>query len=97
MGIVQHPTEWDLKTDVGMENVIHELRDSYQHLPPIRGVRDFALSNMSFTTSLPSRSVKDITEDPGTEVNVCKADLWHDAANRFPGLSVGYVGHVAFN
>ena len=30
-------------------------------------------------------------------MNVCTADLWHDAANRFPGLSVGCIGHLAFN
>ena len=37
---------------------------------------------------LSSRSVKDIAEDQGTEVHVCKPDIWQDAANRYPDLSV---------
>ena len=35
-----------------------------------------------------SRSVKDIAEDQGAEVRVCKPDIWQDAANRLPDLSV---------
>ena len=46
------------------------------------------LMGVASPISLSCRSVRDLAEDPTTEVHVCKLDLWRDAANRFPDLSV---------
>jgi len=71
-----------------VSNVVHELRDSYAHLPPIRQVAGFVLINTAGTDIFSPRSVKDIAEAPGAEVHLCKVDMWQDATNRFPGLSL---------
>ena len=49
----------------------------------------FALMDVTIMDILPCRSVKELAEDREAEVHVCKPDLWRDAANRFPDLSVG--------
>jgi hypothetical protein len=78
---------WDVTSNVGIENVIHELRDSYADLPPVRQVTGYLINTM--VTDISSlRVVEDITETPGAEVQVCKPEMWQDVASRFPGLSL---------
>jgi hypothetical protein len=82
------PVLWDVTSNVGIENTVHELRDTYADLPPIRRVTDSCSTNTVVTNVSSPRAVKDITEAQGAEVRVCKPEMWQDVANRFPGLSL---------
>lgn len=75
-------------SDIGFDKLIYELQNTYHCLPVIKQVPNFPLTNVTLISTSIHSFVRDIAEDPGTEVLVCKPDIWRDAAIRFPDLSV---------